>query len=184
MYKKLLILLVIFFNSAYASEEDCGAFFIKNGVVANFPILRKRNTWEWYKKIRPEYVWMAETGSYVNGEFNGNGFGLALNIGAADLKSNPVKKGSIDDLVKFASKNAFLTKESIYFLDSEKKEKIQFKTVVMAKIVDNQSIGAGVVDPEAVKMAKINNPTHMKLTAILPKKEESYTCFPEIEVIK
>jgi hypothetical protein len=178
------IIVIFFSGKLFASVDDCSAFFIKKGVAAGFPLMKKRNVWEWYKKIRPEYVWMAETGFYVDKKFVGNGFGFALNIGAADVSNKSIQKGNVDDLIRFTAKNAFLTKESKYYKNEEKKEKIQFKTLVAAKVLDDESIVVAVVDPEAVKMAKMENPTHMKLTAILPEKDESYTCYPAIEIIK
>ncbi|MEJ8294389.1 hypothetical protein WKI45_16300 [Delftia tsuruhatensis] len=105
-------------------------------------------------------------------------------IGATDLSKNPVQQGTLEELLKFSAKGAFLNKESKYSNDEEKKNRIKLKTLVAGKVVVNESIVIGVVDLEAVKMAKMNNPTHMKLTAILPEEEESYTCFPEIEIIK
>lgn len=183
-WRILFIALMFFAENAISIEIDCGAFFYKNGVAADFPILKSRNKWEWYKKTRTEYAWIAETGSYIGNKFKSNGFGFVANIGAADLGKNPAAQGTIEDLVKFSAKGAFLNKASKYFDDKEMKEKIQFKTIVAAKVVDGESIVVGVVDPVAVKLAKIGNPTHMKLTAILPEKDESYTCFPKIEQIK
>lgn len=177
--------ITIFFSSKlFASENDCGAFFIKKGVAASFPILKKRDFWEWYKKVRPEYAWTAETGFYRNNEFKGNGFGFVAIIGSADLEKNKTQKGNIDELVRFSAKGAFLTKESKSYSVDEKREKIQFSTIVMAKVLDDESILVGTVDPEAVAIAKTGNPTHMKLTAVLPEEGESYTCYPTIDIVK
>lgn len=185
-YCNFLLIFFCFFaaKNVFAIEIDCGAFFYKNGVAADFPVLEKRTKWEWYKKIRPEYAWIAETGIYTENKFKGNGFGFMAIIGAADLSKNPVQQGTLKELVKFSAKGAFLNKESKYFNDKDKMDRIKLRTLVAAKVVNNESIVIGVVDLEAVKMAKMDNPTHMKLTAILPEEEESYTCFPEIEIIK
>ncbi|MDC2862978.1 MULTISPECIES: hypothetical protein [unclassified Delftia] len=178
------VLMGVLYAKAFASADDCGAFFIKNGVVATFPILKKRPTWEWHKKIRPEYSWVAETGFYSTGKFKGNGFGFVAIVGTANLEDNPVQQGKIEDLISFSSKGAFLTKESKYYFDNIKKEQIQFETIVAAKVMDGESIGVMTVNKEAANMAKMGNPTHMKLTATLPGKDESYTCYPAIEIIK
>lgn len=186
MIKRIFCSVIVIFLSGklFASADDCSAFFIKKGVVAGFPIMKKKNVWEWHKKVRPEYAWIAETGFYIDDKFKSNGFGFVAIIGVTDLDGNSAQQGTIEDLVKFSSKGAFLNRDSNYYYDEEKREKIQFKTLVAAKVVDDESIVIGVVDPEAAKMAKMNNPTHMKLTATLPEKDESYTCYPAIEIVK
>jgi hypothetical protein len=37
----LLTITFFFFSKLFTSENDCGAFFIKKGVAASFPILKK-----------------------------------------------------------------------------------------------------------------------------------------------
>ncbi|MDC2862979.1 MULTISPECIES: hypothetical protein [unclassified Delftia] len=185
--KKLIFLIAMnisITSNALSFDDECAGFFTPKGIMANFPILKQRDTWEWYKKVRPEYVWSAETGNYAGREFKSNGFGFVVIIGAADLSKNHSQKGKIDDLVKFASKGAFLTKDSEYYSDNTKRDRIKLKTIVRADVIDNKSIGLVIADLEALELAKIGNPSHMRLTAILPEKEESYTCYPEIETLK
>ena len=185
MIKRIICSVIAIFLSgkSFASDDDCGAFFIKNGVVASFPIVKKKKVWEWHKKTRSEYLWIAETGFYIDDEFKSNGFGFVAIIGVTDIDRNPAQQGTIEDLVKFSSKGAFLNHYSNYY-NKEKREKIKFQTLVAAKVVDNESIVIGLVDPEAVNMAKMSNPTHIKLTATLPERDESYTCYPAIETFK
>lgn len=100
--------ITIFFSSKlFASENDCGAFFIKKGVAASFPILKKRDVWEWYKKVRPEYAWTAETGFYRNNEFKGNGFGFVAIIGSADLEKNKTQKATLTNWSDFPQREHF-----------------------------------------------------------------------------
>ena len=73
-------------------DNDCVALFYKDGISAGFPLLKKRESWEWYKKEYPEYSWIAETGFYKKGKFVGNGFGFSISIGSLNLEKTPPHK--------------------------------------------------------------------------------------------
>lgn len=121
------IIVIFFSGKLFASVDDCSAFFIKKGVAAGFPLMKKRNVWEWYKKIRPEYVWMAETGFYVDKKFVGNGFGFALNIGAADVSNKSIQKGNVDDLIRFTAKMHSSPKSQNTIKMKKKKKKFNLR---------------------------------------------------------
>lgn len=164
-------------------DNDCVALFYKDGISAGFPLLKKRESWEWYKKEYPEYSWIAETGFYKKGKFVGNGFGFSISIGSLNLEKTPPQKGTIQDLISFSTKNGFLTKNSKYYSDENKKDQVLYYSNISAKMVDDELIMIWTINPNAVNMARSNKPTHMKLQAILPEKGESYTCFPRIDLV-
>nr|WP_312989481.1 hypothetical protein [Comamonas koreensis] len=170
-------------NVSAKMKDECGAFFIKNGVMAAFPIKKNRDKWIWYKKERPEYAWIAETGFYENGVFKGNGFGFIASIGSANLKNTPMQQGTLQELIDFPGKNAFLTKDSTFHNVESLNDLMMYSSQISAKVIVGEFIMLGTQNPEAVRMAKLKKPTHMKLQAILPESIESYMCYPEIESI-
>jgi hypothetical protein len=167
-----------------AAKDECGALFYKNGVTAAFPVIKKRDAWEWHKKESPEYSWIAETGFYSNKKFTGNGFGFMILIGSLNLDNTPKQRGGFQDLVDFAGRSAFLTKDSKYYTDEQKRIKVKYSSHIFGKVIDDSLLMVGTLDTEAVRLAKMKSPTHMKLQAILPEEDESYICYPEIEIIE
>lgn len=174
---------LVFSGEANSTEIECGALFYKNGITAAFPVIKKREEWEWHKNKSPEYLWTAETGFYSNKKFTGNGFGFMVFIGSLNLENTPPQKGNIQNLVNFASKSAFLTKESLYYNNEKKRNQVKYNSYIFGKVVDDDLLMVGTLNEEAVRLAKTKNPTHMKLQAILPEKGESYTCFPRIDIV-
>lgn len=181
-----VVLLTISANATTKKSEvdnDCVALFYKDGISAGFPLLKKRERWDWYKNEYPEYSWVAETGFYKNEKFVGNGFGFSISIGSLNLEKTLPQKGTIQDLIGFSTKNGFLTKKSKYYSDESKKDQVMYSSNISAKMADDDLIMIWTISPNAVNMAKSNKPTHMKLQAILPEKGESYTCFPRINIV-
>lgn len=168
---------------SFEKKDECQALFYDGGVIANFPLLKSRSYWEWYKYKYPEYMWRAETGFYKNKKFTSNGFGISASVGTLNIGVDNFKKGNMNDLLSFATKNAYLTKESEYYLDQVFRDKILYSTGIFAVEIDNEAIMIGSKNTSLFEMARVGNPTHMKLQAILPEKSESYTCYPKIKVM-
>ncbi|MDA8522170.1 hypothetical protein [Acidovorax sp. NCPPB 4044] len=169
-------------------DIDCAAIFSEDHIFARFPLIKKRNIWQWYvierTPSRPEYAWIAETGKYHNGIFKADGFAFSLLIGSADLEKTPPKNGNSTDLINATKKNAFFTKSSPHYNNEELKEKLTHSSIIKAKIVEDDAIMAMTVDKPTTDEGKRGKATHIKLTAILPESTESYICIPKIEYIK
>ncbi|GKS77337.1 uncharacterized protein YbfC [Acidovorax sp. SUPP950] len=172
----------------FRNDIDCSAMFSEDYIFARFPVLNPKKIWQWHvverTVERPEYAWIAETGKYKNGKFEGDGFAFSSLIGSADLKNTSPQQGSLGDLINATKKNAFFTKKSPHYLDEQKKDKLNHLSIIRAKIVDDDAVMMMVVDKLATDEGKSGNPTHMKLTAIFPDLKYSYTCTPKIELIK
>lgn len=166
-------------------DLDCGAVFTKDYAFAYFPVVNKRTQWEWYKfEITPEraeYAWIAEPGKYKKKEFISNGVAFVISLGTANLENNSLKMGSLDDLIKETSKNAYYTKKPKNSAEEDKNIDFIFKSKVRAKKIEDGSISIYPADPETIKEVKRGSPTHMKLKAILPNEDESYECIVKIE---
>lgn len=179
----LLMIHLITLNASAMTDDKYGAFYIKDSIMAAFPLMKDKNKWIWYKKERPEYAWVAETGFYENGKFRGNGFGFMASIGSANLENTPRREGSLDELIEFAGKNAFLTNESPFYKIKSINNSIMYSSRISAKVIAGELIMLGTQNSEAVEISKFQNPTHMRLQAILPEGDESYVCYPKLERI-
>ncbi|GEM_PF-6517874 len=51
---------------------------------------------------------------------------------------------------------------------------------IWAKVLDGDAIVIGTVDSKTASVINAGNPTHMKMTAVLPYPGESYECFAKI----
>jgi len=176
----LIILPLIALNATARMDDKCGAFYIKDSIIAAFPLMKDKDKWTWYKK---EYAWVAETGFYENGKSRGNGFGFMASIGSANLENTPRREGSLSELIEFAGKNAFLTKESPFYKIKSINSSIMYSSQISAKVITGGLIILGTQNSEAVEISKLQNPTHMRLQAILPEGDESYVCHPKLERI-
>lgn len=179
----LIMLALISLNASAGMDDKCRAFYIKDSIMAAFPLMKDKDKWIWYKKERPEYAWVAETGFYENGKFRGNGFGFMASIGSANLENTPRREGSLSELIEFAGKNAFLTKESPFYKIKSINNSIMYSSQISAKVITGELIMLGTQNSEAVEISKFQNPTHMRLQAILPEGDESYVCYPKLERI-
>lgn len=177
------MLSLIALNTSAKTDDKCGAFYNKDSIMAAFPLIKDKDKWIWYKKERPEYAWIAETGFYENGKFRGNGFGFIASIGSANLENTPRREGALNELIEFAGKNAFLTRESPFYKIKAINNSVMYSSQISAKVITGNLIILGTQNAEAVKISKFQNPTHMRLQAILPERDESYVCYPKLEKI-
>lgn len=100
------------------------------------------------------------------------------------MKNTSPQQGSLGDLINAAKKNAFFTKKSPHYLNEQKKDELNHLSIIRAKIVDDNAVMVMAADKLTADEGKSGNPTHMKLTAIFPDLQYSYTCTPKIELIK
>lgn len=163
-------------------SSKCDAIYYKNSFAAAFPIIKKKELWEWYKKSHPEYIWSMELGFYKDKNFTSIGLGISISIGSMNLKSTPKQNGNLEDLINFSTKNAFLTLDSKYYSNEILRDQIIYRSQVFARKIDDDMIMIGTADAGLLKLFKKYNPTHMRLKAILPDSNESYTCYPKIEL--
>lgn len=123
-----------------------------------------------------------ELGFYKDKNFTSTGLGVSLSIGIMNLKSTPKQNGSLENLINFSTKNAFLTQDSKLYSNKILRDQIVYRSQVFARKIDDDMIMIGTADGDLLKLFKNDNPTHMRLKAILPDSNESYTCHPKIEI--
>jgi len=188
----LFVALYLFSNLSYGGDEvDCVAVETPSTVVALFPLVKERPTWEWYRiQITPErteYAWIAEPGVFVGDNasrvFRGNGMAFAISLGSANLETVTPGAGSLADLVKLTQKNAYYTKKPETEAEEDRLMNFMYYSRVGAKLVEEGAIAVGTLDKATADAAKVGNPTHMKMQAILPYPGESYECFAKIEKV-
>lgn len=184
--RNLIFIVALLCTNAIANNETisskCDAIYYENGFAAGFPIIKKKEYWEWYKKSHPEYIWSMELGFYKDKKFTSAGLGISISIGTMNLKSAPKQNGSLEKLINFSTKNAFLTQDSKLYSNKILRDQILYRSQVFARNIDDDMIMIGTADVGLLKLFKEYNPTHMRLKAILPESKESYTCYPKIEV--
>jgi len=62
MIAKINLIFIIALLSINASanganiSSKCDAIYYENGFAAGFPIIKKKEYWEWHKKSHPEYI--------------------------------------------------------------------------------------------------------------------------------
>ncbi|MDA8443651.1 hypothetical protein [Paracidovorax valerianellae] len=106
-------------------DIDCAAIFSEDHIFARFPVLNQKKLWKWHvverTAERPEYAWIAETGKYRNGKFEGDGFAYSLLIGSANLQKTPPQEGKLKELLSKTKKMHFLQKNLRAIWMSEEK---------------------------------------------------------------
>lgn len=184
--RNLIFIIALLSVNASANHVDisskCHAIYYKNGFSAGFPIIKKKEMWEWHKRTHPEYIWSMELGFYKDKNFTSIGLGISISIGSMNLKSTPKQNGTLEGLINFSTKNAFLTLDSKYYSNQMLRDQIVYRSQVFARKIDDDMIMIGTTDDDLLKLFKNDNPTHMRLKAILPDSNESYTCYPKIEI--
>lgn len=46
----LIVLSLIALNTSARIDDKCGAFYIKDSIMAAFPLIKNKDKWIWYKK--------------------------------------------------------------------------------------------------------------------------------------
>lgn len=193
---KIGLALVFIFITTHAAASDCEsqikgaqclAGFTPTRVVAFFPVLDDKPMWKWNVKERtlerPEYAWIVDSGICRKGKFVLKGIGFAASLGSLNLQKDSVVVGTLSELLNAASKNAFFSVKPNNNTKENEQSELMFRSKVLAKPVEPEMLFVGVVDLGTVNNIKNSNPTHFKMTAILPNTAESYECVAKIENI-
>jgi hypothetical protein len=195
---KLSILITIFFSSTMSLSIACdtqpinavcsNAIFSKGYAVAYFPVVKNDKKWEWFRKEwtieRAEYAWIAEPGRCFKNRFMPTGVAYAASLGTANLANTPPAEGTLADLLKASSKNAYYLAKPVTKVDAQNSDEFRRKSFVYSKIMSSGDIALGPIDNATVTIVKRGNPTHMRMRAILPELSESYECIVKIDHIK
>lgn len=182
---KIFCLFLFFFtNISFAcdtkrNELECVTVVNEALLAAQFPLIKKREQWNWYTKLgdatTPEYAWIGEPGNCVKGQFVSDGIAFAASIRTLNVNTKPVS-GSLKELLKVAEYgNAYYTKK----VTREERGNLVTSTKLRTRVM-NDEVGLLSLDRFTINKLFGKHPTHIKMQAILPYENESYTCVTEV----
>jgi hypothetical protein len=195
---KISTLITIFASSTISLSIACesqptntvcsNAIFSKGYAVAYFPVVKNNKNWEWFRKEwtteRAEYAWIAEPGKCVKNKFIASGVTYAASVGTGNLANNPPAEGTLADLLKVSSKNAYYSAKPVTEADEQHANEFRRKSFIHSKIMSSGDIALSPIDDATLAAVKRGHPTHMRMRAILPELSESYECIVKIDTVK